>query len=112
MIYTGKSSALDGKRVAASASQAEMHSKKKAMGETIAYAAMQVMSSFHHYNQIFFTSDLQAYFTLSDLERWTDIANDSFEYEHFFTNCTKLFTKDPNDPWVIETVNFITRSVF
>lgn len=43
MIYTGKSSSLDGKRVAASASQAERHGMKKATAETIAYAAMQVM---------------------------------------------------------------------
>jgi hypothetical protein len=42
IIYTGKSSALDGKRVAASPSQAERHGMKKATGETIAYAAMQV----------------------------------------------------------------------
>lgn len=42
IIYTGKSSALDGKRIAASASQAERHGMKKVTGETVAYAAMQV----------------------------------------------------------------------
>jgi hypothetical protein len=46
MIYTGKSSALDGKRVAASASQAERHGMKKATSGTIAYAAMQVIYPF------------------------------------------------------------------
>ena len=42
IIFTGKSLALDGKRAASGASQAEKNGMKKATGKTIAYAAMQV----------------------------------------------------------------------
>ena len=44
VIYTGKSSALDGKRVASGASQAEKNGMKAATAETVAYAAVQASS--------------------------------------------------------------------
>jgi hypothetical protein len=47
---------------------------------------------------------------LSNLERWSELGNDTFDYERFFRNTVRLL-EDCNDPWVIETLEYITRCV-
>ena len=32
-----------------------------------------------------------------------------FKLNTFFDKCVALFTEDPNDPWVTDTLQFLTR---
>ncbi|KAF8815042.1 hypothetical protein BYT27DRAFT_7056059, partial [Phlegmacium glaucopus] len=90
MIYTGKGSAFTGYRSAPKRSQAEMHGMREIFPEAVAYAAVQ------------------AYYGLCSLDGW-DTEDRFFKLDVFFDKCVGLFTEDPNDPWVTDTLQFLTR---
>jgi len=50
----------------------------------------------------------QAYYGLCSLDGW-DTEDRFFKLNVFFDKCVGLFTEDPNDPWVIDTLQFLTR---
>jgi len=50
----------------------------------------------------------QAYYGLCSLDGW-DTEDHFFKLDVFFDKCVGLFTEDPNDPWVIDTLQFLTR---
>lgn len=62
---------------------------KKVFPEAVAYAAVQ------------------AYHGLSSVEQW-GIHDRYFRLDIFFRKCVKLFTADPEDEWVTETLDFLT----
>ena len=111
MIYTGKSSAFTGHRSAPKPSQAEMHGMREVFPEAVAYAAVQARiqwlatPGFLIYNLNGFS---QAYYGLCSLDGW-DTDDRFFKLNIFFNKCVGLFTEDPNDPWVIDTLQFLTR---
>ena len=110
MIYTGSSSAFTGHRSAPRPSQAEMHGMREVFPEAIAYAAVQVSIQSLHYLFILFhsTGFPQAYYGLCSLDGWA-MEDRFFKLKTFFDKCVKLFTEDPDDPWVIDTLQFLTR---
>jgi hypothetical protein len=42
---------------------------------------------------------------LSSTEQWS-ILDDDFNAETFFNNIVDLFERDPDDPWVVDTLAF------
>lgn len=56
-----------------------------------------------------YLTSFQAHFGLSSLGNWNEIDKSSFDYFFFFENCVKLFTMDPDDDWVVDTLKFLTR---
>lgn len=52
----------------------------------------------------------KAYFALSSIVMWTSSPQEgSFDLRDFFNRCVDLFEEDPMDPWVIDTLAFLTR---
>jgi hypothetical protein len=50
----------------------------------------------------------ECYCGLSSLEGW-DTEDRFFKLDVFFNKCVQLFTENPEDEWVTETVTFLTR---
>ena len=107
----GKGSAFTGYRSAPKRSQAEMHGMREVFPEAVAYAAVQVsprrLNRSHNIPQ----SPSQAYYGLCSLDGW-DTQDRFFKLDVFFYKCVRLFTKDPKDPWVIDTLGFLTRYLY
>ena len=108
MIYTGKGSSFTGHRSAPKRSQAEMHRMREVFPEAVAYAAVQVSSERFNRSNNVSQSRPQAYYGLCSLEGW-DTQDRFFQLNAFFDKCARLFTEDPTDPWVTDTLNFLTR---
>jgi hypothetical protein len=108
LIYTGKSSAFTGHRSARKPSQAEMHGMREVFPEAVAYAAVQVSAQYPTLFRRRAQKTSQAYYGLSSLDSW-DTEDRFFKLDIFFDKCVRLFTEDPNDPWVTDTLNFLTR---
>jgi len=53
------------------------------------------------------TGFLQAYYGLCSMEAW-GTEDRFFNLNTFFDKCIGLFTEDPNDPWVTDTLQFLT----
>jgi hypothetical protein len=83
-----------------------MHSMRQAFPEAVAYAAVQVRLAF----QIHYCSylRLECYYCLSSLEGW-DTEDRFFKLDVFFTKCVQLFTEDPEDEWVTDTLKYLSR---
>jgi hypothetical protein len=110
MIYTGKGSAFTGYRSAPKRSQAEMHGMREVFPEAVAYAAVQVRPEAQPFSQQF-SPPSQAYYGLCSLDGW-DTQDRFFKLDVFFDKCVRLFTEDPKDPWVTDTLNFLTRYLY
>ncbi|KAF9473391.1 hypothetical protein BDN70DRAFT_937463 [Pholiota conissans] len=88
-ICTGPTSTDDGIRRASKPSKAEIHGMDRVFGRCVAYVA--------------------AYFSLSSIEQWSSSPQDGyFDLDDFYDRCVDLFERDPTDPWVEETLNFLT----
>ncbi|KAF8197841.1 hypothetical protein BJ912DRAFT_952284 [Pholiota molesta] len=93
-ICTGPTSAPDGIRRASKPSKAEIHQMERVTGRCIAYVAVQ------------------AYFALSAIEQWSSSPQEGFfNLDDFYTRCVKLFETDPDDDWVVETLDALTREL-
>ncbi|KAF9471149.1 hypothetical protein BDN70DRAFT_901573 [Pholiota conissans] len=93
-ILTGPSSARDGIRTGTKKSKAEIHGMNRVFGRCIAYAAVQV------------------YFALSSIEQWSPSPQEGyFKLDDFFDRCVALFEKDPEDPWVVHTLDCFTNAL-
>lgn len=52
----------------------------------------------------------KAYFSLSAIEQWSSSPKEGFfDLEAFHTRCVELFETDPDDEWVVETLDYLTR---
>ncbi|KAF8172469.1 hypothetical protein BJ912DRAFT_1080626 [Pholiota molesta] len=93
-ICTGPTSASNGIRRASKPSKAEIHGMEHVTGRCIAYVA------------------LQAYFSLSAIEQWSSSAQEGFfDLEDFYIRCLKVFETDPEDEWVVDTLDYLTREL-
>jgi len=111
LIYTGDSSVLTGHRAASKPSKAEKYSMREITPESVAYIATQVSFSPSSVLAIIFPfSPSQIYFSLCCLESWGP-KDGYFNLERFYNVCLRLFTTDPGDEWVKETLAFLTRYV-
>ncbi|KAF9472520.1 hypothetical protein BDN70DRAFT_900483 [Pholiota conissans] len=55
---------------------------------------------------------VQAYFSLSSIEQWSSSPQNSyFDLDDFFDRCVGLFEKDPTDPWIEQTLDYLTRYI-
>ncbi|KAH9984125.1 hypothetical protein BJV77DRAFT_216914 [Russula vinacea] len=86
-IFTSPSSAIHGRRDATKRSKAQLHGLTAVTGRTIAYAAVQ------------------ARIALCSLEKWNRHDGD-FNHEKLYNNIVTLFEHDPDDPWVIKTLDW------
>jgi len=111
MIYTGKGSAFTGYRSAPKRSQAEMHGMREVFPEAVAYAAVQVSLQRLNRSDDISQKASQAYFGLCSLENW-NTEDRFFKLDVFFNKCVGLFTEDLDDPWVTDTLDFLTRFLF
>jgi hypothetical protein len=84
-----------------------MHGMREVFPEAVAYAAVQVSPEAQ---PILCISQWvsQAYYGLCSLDGW-DTEDRFFKLDVFFDKCVGLFTDDPDDPWVIDTLQFLTR---
>ena len=48
--------------------------------------------------------------SLSSAQKWSHW-DDNFDTKAFFNSIVKIFKKDPNDSWVIETLQYINEQV-
>jgi len=48
---------------------------------------------------------IQAYIALSSMSQWGSY-DDLFNLQDFYTTIVMMFEQDPNDPWVIETLEW------
>ena len=110
MIYMGKGSAFTGYQSAPKRSQAEMHGMHEVFPEAIAYAAVQV-SPHRPNHSCNISQTIQAYYGLCFLDGW-DTEDRFFKLNVFFDKCIRLFTEDPKDLWVTDTLNFLTRYLY
>jgi hypothetical protein len=83
-----------------------MHGMRQVFPEAVAYAAVQVRFPFYG----LYRSNLcpQCYYGLSSLEGW-DTEDRFFKLDVFFDKCIQLFTDDPEDEWVTDTLKFLSR---
>ena len=108
MIYMGKSSAFTGHQSAPKPSQAEMHGMREVFPEAVSYAAVQVSPQRLKRSDVISQGASQAYYGLCSLDGW-DTEDRFFKLDVFFNKCVQLFTEDPDDPWVIDTLQFLTK---
>jgi len=111
MIYTGKGSAFTGYRSAPKRSQAEMHGMREVFPEAVAYAAVQVSPLRLNRSDDISQRASQAYYGLCSLDGW-DTEDQFFKLDVFFAKCVRLFTEDLDDPWVTDTLDFLTRYLY
>jgi hypothetical protein len=84
---------------------------ERVTGRCIAYVAVQVsnhcnISMIHPWYLI----NYKAYFALSAIEQWSSSPQEGFfNLDDFYTRCVKLFETDPDDDWVVETLDALTR---
>jgi len=104
----GKGSAFTGYRSAPKGSQAKMHGMREVFPEAVAYAAVQVSPRRLKQSDGISQGAPQAYYGLCSLDGW-DTEDRFFKLDVFFDKCVGLFAEDPNDPWVIDTLQFLTR---
>jgi hypothetical protein len=101
-IFTGPSSAM---RPAAKVNKTKAKKFKltEVTGRTIAYASVQVchlqLSSHFLFNYF------QAYIALSSMSQWGSSDN-LFNLQLFYDAIVEMFERDPNDSWVIETLQW------
>ena len=50
----------------------------------------------------------EIYVSLSTLQQWARF-DGYFDIEALFEICIQLFTADPNDPWAVSTLKFLTE---
>ncbi|KAG6835577.1 hypothetical protein H0H93_016837 [Arthromyces matolae] len=89
-IFTGPTSAFTGRRKATKPSKSHIHTMKHVTGRSIAYAA--------------------ARFALSSCEEWC-IEDGNFNLWRFFENIVAIFEDDPDDPWVVDTLEWWDQNV-
>jgi len=45
---------------------------------------------------------------LSSAEKWS-CWDEDFDYKTFFNRVVRMFEKDADDPWVVETLDYVNR---
>ena len=113
LIFTGDSSVLTGHRAASKPSKAEKYSMQEITPESVAYIATQISFSPHSAlaNLLFFPfSPSQIYFSLCCFDSW-GMKDGYFNLEHFYNVFLRLFTANPGDEWVKETLAYLTWSI-
>ncbi|KAF9033837.1 hypothetical protein BJ165DRAFT_1514308 [Panaeolus papilionaceus] len=91
-IFSGEESALDGKRSAAKASQAEMHGLARVTPEAVAYTGVHLV------------------FALTDIENWAVAHHSSLNFAKFHADMVRIFA-DPEDEWGTETLDYLTSKL-
>jgi len=91
-------------------SQAEMHGMVSVTPEAVACAAIHVRQPHLIFKALSRPrpDHFQSHFGMTSLENWSHAPADSFNYPRFFKNVLSLF-RDPQDPWVIDTLSFLTK---
>ena len=88
-----------------------MHGMHEVFSEAVTYAAVQVSPQRLSHSNSISQSSSQAYYGLCLLDSW-DTQDQFFKLDIFFDKCVRLFTEDPKDPWVTNTLNFLTRYLY
>ncbi|KAG6839635.1 hypothetical protein C0991_000639 [Blastosporella zonata] len=73
-------------------SKATINSLTQVTGQTLAYAA------------------IQGRFVISSVDIWS-IRNGTFNYQDFYSNIVSLFEEKPENPWVVETLDWWNRQL-
>ena len=108
-IYTGKGSAFTGYWSAPKRSQAEIHRMREVFSKAVTYAAVQVSPQRLNCSNSISQSPSQAYYGCCSLLMVGTHRIGFSNSMSFFYECVRLFTKDPKNPWVIDTLNFLMR---
>ncbi|KAG6839305.1 hypothetical protein C0991_004023, partial [Blastosporella zonata] len=91
-IFSGLTSAISGHRKATKPSKSHIHGMKHVTGRSIGYAAVQ------------------ARFALSSCEEWCS-EDGKFNLWRLFENIVPVFEDNPDNPWVVETLQWWDRNV-
>lgn len=106
-IFTGPSSVLTKTPGPTSKrkSNADIIGLMQVTPRSIAYAVVQVISTFVLYAIYSDMILFQARLVLSDKESW-DQCDGIFNYRHFYESIVSVFETDPELPWVKETLKW------
>jgi len=75
--------------------------------QAVAYAAAQVRRLLQFICLVMLIS-FKIYVSLSSLQHWGR-HDGFFDIELFYESCVSLFTADPDYPWALETLAFLTE---
>ena len=100
-IFTGPTSAMN-PAAKANKSKAKKFKLTEVTGRTITYASVQVryLRFSNH-----FLIDCQAYVALSSMSQWGSSDN-LFNLQLFYDAIVEMFERDPQDPWVVDTLEW------
>ena len=101
-IFTGPTSAMN-PIAKVNKSKAKKFKLTEVTGRTIAYASVQVRH--FRFSNRFLIIYHQAYIALSSMAQWGSSDN-LFNVQLFYDAIVEMFERDPNDPWVVDTLEW------
>ena len=101
-IFTGPTSAMN-PTAKVNKSKAKKFKLTEVTGRTIAYASLQVRH--FPFSTNFLTIYHQAYIALSSMSQWGSSDN-LFNLQLFYDAIVEMFKRDPDDPWVLDTLEW------